>query len=655
MELEKIGPFKIGRILGRGGMGAVYEGICEIDDSVVAIKVLSDSFDEDEEIRLRFESEIETLKRLRHPNIVRLSGFGVEQGRLYYVMEIVNGSSLQQELRKKRVFLWYEVAKIGLELCQALRHAHDRGVIHRDIKPANILLDYDGNIKLSDFGIARFFGAQQITDIHTIIGTLEYMSPEQSLGHTINASTDLYSLGCVLYVLLTGKPPFPAQTLPELLRKHQSASPKPIRSVRHDVPDELSYIIVDLLQIRPEDRPRNALLLAKRFQSLLQALKGDPADILVLPMPQEIAKWQVPYSADSDSVVDLSRIIEEECSTAELPTAAMPADAVVSEKPDKDSSQANTVTLVSSPNSDPDFLLQGEQPQKEAGQRISQQPEEETQDTPGKLRDVSTRFTAVTSTNFDLFEDEEHASRPLFSPPTILASILLILIGLTVYYLVQPTPPDVLFARITATIRAEESEDEPSLASLRSAQDKIANFLSMYPDHASAEQVRVYQDTLKLLEHERRLERRKQFSALRSLSPVERAYVGVLSSSAGDPEQMADKLKAFIAVFQSNQPQPADELSKQHLHASNPAEICVELARRRLKKLEQDVDEINAEQKQVIRRRLDEAMELTSTDPVRAKEIRQGIIELYQYNRWAQELVEEAKKELPLPSDSDAP
>jgi len=634
--LEKLGPFKIGRVLGRGGMGAVYEGIHATDNSVVAIKVQPDPLDEDREVRVRFETEIETLKRLHHPNIVRLSGFGAEQGQLYYVMECVEGPSLQQELRKKRLFQWYEAAKIGLEICQALRHAHDRGVIHRDIKPANILLDQEGNVKLSDFGIARFFGAQQITDMHSVVGTLEYMSPEQALANPINSSTDLYSLGCVLYALLTGKPPFPARSLPELLRKHKTASPTPIRSVRDDVPDELGYIIMDLLQIRAEDRPRNAFLVMKRLQSLVQALIGDPAEIKVLPTPPEILKQQdhdpvsprLPVAEhDSGSVIDLGKITNIETDAASDRAVPLP--------------QTDTVTSLSSHRSDDvphdEFLLSNG-----PTQHFTKGKPTTSSVTASPLPDTPVRFTAVTTKNLDPFEEENHTSRPIFSLPMVLTSTMLLLIGLTVYYLIKPLPPDVWYARITAAIREIELADGSSLAQLISAQKDIRDFLSKYDDHPLAEQVRTYQDKLELSEHERRLERRMQFSALRSLSPVERTYVNILTSSPSDPEQMIDKLRAFIAVFQTAR-SPV-ESAKPHRLTSSPVEICVELARRRLKKLEQDVDEINADQQQVIRRRLDEAADRDASDPVRAEEIRRGIIELYQNYRWAKELVEEARQ-----------
>ena len=229
----------------------------------------------------------------------------------------------------------------------------------------------------------------------------------------------------------------------------------------------------------------------------------------------------------------------------------------------------------------------------------------------------------------------------------VLTATTLMIIGLTVYYLVQPVPPDVLHARITATIKEWESTDRNSLALLKKAQDSIRQFLADYPDHPSAEQIRTYQDEVDLSEHERRLERRIQFSALRSLSPVERTYINVLTSSSNDPEQTVDKLRAFIAVFHTIQ--SSEGTADSHRHASSPVEICVELAKRRLKKLEQNIAEINAEQEQVVRRRLDEAAEWDSKDPARAEGIRRGIIELYQHNRWATELVEEAKRLLEKP------
>jgi serine/threonine-protein kinase len=564
-------------------------------------------------------------------------------------MEFVDGTSLQQELRKQRHFQWYEVAKIGLDICQALRHAHDRGVIHRDIKPANILLDQQGNVKLSDFGIARFFGSQQITNAHTIIGTLEYMSPEQALALPITSSSDLYSLGGVLYALLTGKPPFPARSLPELLSKHKS-TPSPIRSVRYDVPDDLGYIVADLLQFRPEDRPRNVLLVTNRLKSLLQALMGDPAELRVLPMTSETPlrhhESTLPSSDSAHQHLQGSGQAEDEAhSEEEIPTitvavASAPPDFSLSQDIRQVDSHAETRTAVVQHGK---ILDAKDEPLSNEAVHRSESPLVKPSHVPlpDSVSKSAMRFTAVTDQSLDPFVEEER-SHPMFSLPTVLTSVMLIIVGLTVYYLIQPVSPEVLYQRIIRTVRAEESADVPSPALLRSAQKDIQNFLDLYSDHPSSKQVQYYRDELELLEHERRLERRVQSSTLRSLSPVERTYIGILVASPHDPEQTIEKLRAFIAVFQT-----APAFAEVHRSASGPVEMCVELARRRLKKLESDVEEMNVEQAQVLRLRLEKADDLEATDPIRAEEIRRGIIELYKDHRWAKELVDEAKQKLP--------
>src|SRR5882757_1279958 len=158
MHFEQLGPYRIGRQLGRGGMGTVFAGVESASGEAAAIKVLSAALAHVEGFRERFESEIESLRKLRHPNIVRLLGFGEQDGLLFYAMELVEGKSLEEELRSGRRFDWDEVTDIGIQVCRALKHAHDRGVIHRDIKPANLMYTAEGEVKLSDFGIAKLFG-----------------------------------------------------------------------------------------------------------------------------------------------------------------------------------------------------------------------------------------------------------------------------------------------------------------------------------------------------------------------------------------------------------------------------------------------------------------------------------------------------------------
>ena len=180
MDPQQLGPYRIIRRLGRGGMGAVYEGVHIETGEPAVVKTLSEALLEEPDFRARFELEIETLRKLNHPNIVRLLGFGEENGVLFYVMELVRGPSLDQELKAGRKFTWREVTQIGIQVCHALKHAHDRGIIHRDLKPANLLRAEDGTIKLSDFGIARLFGAPSHTGAGSVLGTIEYMAPEQA-------------------------------------------------------------------------------------------------------------------------------------------------------------------------------------------------------------------------------------------------------------------------------------------------------------------------------------------------------------------------------------------------------------------------------------------------------------------------------------------
>ena len=254
MKAEQLGPYRILRTLGRGGMGAVYEAVNLETDEPAAVKVLSATLAEEPDFRQRFTVEIETLQKLYHPNIVQLLGYGEQDGVLFYAMELVDGCSLEDELRRGREFQWREVADIGIQTCRALRHAHDRGIIHRDIKPANLLLTREGRIKLSDFGIARLFGLARITAVGNVLGTVEYMAPEQIDARPATPRTDLYSLGGVLYCLLARQPPFRAASIAEVLKKHRSAQPEPIRRHCREVPAEMELIVSQLLEKDPEKR-----------------------------------------------------------------------------------------------------------------------------------------------------------------------------------------------------------------------------------------------------------------------------------------------------------------------------------------------------------------------------------------------------------------
>ncbi len=290
MQLEQLGPYKIGRRVGRGGMGTVYAGIALESGEPAAIKVLSAAMAREEGFRERFEAEIESLRKLNHPNIVRLFGFGEQDGHLFYAMELVEGHSLEEELQSGRVFDWRETTELTIQACRALKHAHDRGVIHRDIKPANLLLANDGTLKLSDFGIAKLFGNTGMTADGGVLGTAEYMAPEQADGRPVSHRCDLYSLGGVMYALLARRPPFRATSLLEMLQLQRFAEPEPVRRFNSDIPAELDTIISLLLEKEPEKRIPTAMVLSRRLEAMRHGLsvRATEAD-LDSPTPPEIS------------------------------------------------------------------------------------------------------------------------------------------------------------------------------------------------------------------------------------------------------------------------------------------------------------------------------------------------------------------------------
>lgn len=272
MPIQQLGPYRVLRSLGHGGMGTVYAAVHQQTGESAAIKVLAETLAADPRFRERFLGEVETLKRLRHENIVTLFGHGEQDGRLFFVMELVDGPSLEADLQAGRRFTWQEVVAITVQVCAALKHAHDHGVIHRDLKPANLLRTAAGVVKLTDFGIAKFFGSSGLTLAGSMIGTPEYMAPEQTEGKPATARSDLYSLGCVMYALLAGKPPFFGPSVTHVLDRVRFQDPDPLRLTAAHVPAALDEIIAQLLKKKPDDRIQTAQTLTRLLQAMQHAL-----------------------------------------------------------------------------------------------------------------------------------------------------------------------------------------------------------------------------------------------------------------------------------------------------------------------------------------------------------------------------------------------
>jgi len=271
--LEKIGPYHFVGVLGRGGMGTVFKGEHEETGEFHAIKVLAPNYSQEPHFRARFESEIQALIKLDHPNIVRLISFGQEDGNMFFAMEMVDGKSLFEIQRSGHKFTPHQCLSIAKDVCKGLKHAHDRGIIHRDLKPGNLMMTKDRVVKITDFGIAKSYGSSQNTG-NNILGTMDYMSPEQAKGEQVTAKSDIYSLGTVLFTLLSGKPPFTANSIEESFRNLTRIPPPYVSSVVSDVPHEVDRLIRRMMEKKPDKRLATAQATLHQINEAERLLKN---------------------------------------------------------------------------------------------------------------------------------------------------------------------------------------------------------------------------------------------------------------------------------------------------------------------------------------------------------------------------------------------
>ncbi len=247
--------YEIESVIGEGGMAVVYKAFCHRLNRFVAIKVLRDEFAEDEEFRRRFLAESHAIAMLSHPNIVAVYDVSSCDGVEYIVMELIDGITLKQYLKKRGAINWKEAVHFAKQIAKALSHAHQRGIVHRDIKPQNIMLLRDGTIKVADFGIAALEDERQ--DSNEAIGSIHYIAPEQARGNDPDARSDIYSLGVVMYEMLAGVKPFTGDSINEIAAKHLEP-PVPISEYTPDVPEELERIVEKAMDPDIEERYQSA-------------------------------------------------------------------------------------------------------------------------------------------------------------------------------------------------------------------------------------------------------------------------------------------------------------------------------------------------------------------------------------------------------------
>ena len=251
------GRYRVVSRLGAGGMADVFLVEDQQLGRKVALKLLHRRFSEDPGFVERFRREAQAAASLQHPNVVQVYDRGGYDATYYIAMEYLPGRSLKQLIRQEAPLEPIRAIDITLQILKAARFAHRRGVIHRDLKPHNVIVDESDNAKVTDFGIARA-GASDMTETGSIMGTAQYLSPEQAQGHAVSAGSDLYSIGVVLYEMLTGRVPFDADSAVSIALKHVSEAPPPMSVFNPDVPPELEQVVMWALNKNPVDRPANA-------------------------------------------------------------------------------------------------------------------------------------------------------------------------------------------------------------------------------------------------------------------------------------------------------------------------------------------------------------------------------------------------------------
>lgn len=267
--------------VGLGGMATVYKAKDHVLNRLVAVKVLKDEFTTDTEFIKRFNTEAQAAASLSHPNIVSIYDVGHEdENNLYYiVMELIQGKTLKEIISSEGVLTWKWAVNIAMQIASALELAHKNGIIHRDIKPHNIIITEDGIAKVTDFGIAKAVSNSTITAFGTTIGSVHYFSPEQAKGGFTDAKSDLYSLGVVMYEMLTGKVPFDADTPVSVALKHMQEDPKEPIEINPEIPTAVNQIVVKAMQKEPTARYQTA---TEMIHDLSKALKDPDGDFVII-------------------------------------------------------------------------------------------------------------------------------------------------------------------------------------------------------------------------------------------------------------------------------------------------------------------------------------------------------------------------------------
>ena len=600
MNPTQLGPYEIKSRLGRGGMGAVYEAVDTTSGDTVAVKVLASHLADDQGLRSRFEAEIDALKNLRHPGIVRLLAFGEQDDQPFFAMELVRGKSLEQILRAGRRFTWRETIAVAVEITRALKVAHDHGIVHRDLKPANLLVadqlpmtitpqaatkppatgsTENGaervTVKLADFGIAKLFGGVAHTALGHVVGTAEYMAPEQATGRPTDHRGDLYSLGLVMYAMLTGAPPFRGGQLTEIIDKQRRVIPPRVASLVPDVPAELDELIARLLSKDPAQRPASALA-AGRLLSAIETLHDGTSGTSAAVVPSPSHGGGTPQPA---------RPIPPARNAAPRPTAldrsnkpTRPVDGVAATgpatlagKPPGRRNAGDDIDLLAPTEALPNPTAPPPRPHTAASAASpaasSRLPTDVASATTQVDRSARNQFITVAEVERAAAEKERREQLwQLVWQGLTAAAVAAALAGIAWLFLKTPSA-DQVYERIMAVANDEHGD-------LRDVRSEMERFLDTHASDPRVARVQELKRTLDLDLLERRARRRSRSD--KELKPLERDFRAAMTSEENGPSACVKSLEAMLAVHGSG---TAD--------TGNDAEssLWLDVARRKLEQL----------------------------------------------------------------------
>lgn len=299
------GRYEIQEIVGVGGMSVVYKAYDNVDDRVVAVKILKDEFLTNDDFVRRFKNESKAIALLSHPNIVKVYDVSFGEKLQYIVMEYVDGITLKEYIQKQGAITWNDALFFTTQILKALQHAHDKCIVHRDIKPQNIILLPNGNIKVADFGIARFSRSETRTLTDTAIGSVHYISPEQAKGEFTDEKADIYSVGVVLYEMLAGKVPFEAESAVSVALMQLQNNAKRLTEINPDIPLGLEQICIHAMQKDPKDRYQSATEMLLDVEEVINNPKT------VFDYSCFVDKSPTKYISDTDKITAETPVINE--------------------------------------------------------------------------------------------------------------------------------------------------------------------------------------------------------------------------------------------------------------------------------------------------------------------------------------------------------